>query len=303
MNYYDILGVSPDDSDSSIKKAYHNLAKKYHPDTENGDEEKFKEINEAYEMLKNNRDHYNQSLQGGQIFQHFFFQNTALDLDIFIDQELSLEEMITGCKKTLQYSRKVGCSCLKECSDCKGLGIKTKKSTGHGVSFWREENCSSCNSLGQVSDKSCKKCKGSSWINQKSEIDIDFPKEILPGQRIVVNQSGHYMTSRSGAIQILVKLESNSPFSTEGPHLIYEQEFLLSDFYLGKTITVPTPRKETEVSIPAGVPPNATIRVNESGMPYSGGVGNLFIVIKPNIKRDLSEEQKEALNSIRELGL
>jgi len=149
-DYYKILGVSRSASKDEIKKAYRKLAHKHHPDKEGGDEAKFKEINEAYQVLsdENKRsqyDRYGQNFDQGNSFSGFDgFQNVEFDFgdigDIFgeafgfsspkktkdirkgknieIDVEMSLEDVLNPQKKTINLRKFISCS------RCQGIGAE-----------------------------------------------------------------------------------------------------------------------------------------------------------------------------------
>ena len=154
MNPYDVLGVSKDASDQEIKRAYRKLSKKYHPDLnhEPGAEEKFKEVNEAYEILsdpqkKAQYDQFGttggqQGFGGGQGFGGFDFGGSGAggfeDIfssffgggqsrnnngprqgrDLQYEMHLTFEEAIFGKKTEIKYTRE------ENCKTCSGTGAK-----------------------------------------------------------------------------------------------------------------------------------------------------------------------------------
>ncbi len=196
-NYYDTLGVSKNASDDEIKKAFRKLAHKYHPDKGGGDEKKFKEINEAYQVLsdKEKRHQYDQFGQtysgqgsgqrqgqgfGGFDFSGFSsqggsasgFEDIFADMfggggrshgrsragsDIQVDVEITFEEMVKGAKKELRLRK------LSYCDVCHGTGGKP------GV---KESSCADCQGSGQIQStvqtifgafaqmKTCERCFG-----------------------------------------------------------------------------------------------------------------------------------------------
>jgi molecular chaperone DnaJ len=174
-DYYEILGVSKDASADEIKKAFRRLAVKYHPDKEGGDETKFKEINEAYEVLKDSskRQRYDQfghagvggnggagggnpfdGFQGfngqninfdfgdlGDIFGSFFGggpqgqQRTPRGQDVAVNVTLSFEEAVFGAEKEISVNLD------DTCSHCKGNGAEP----GHDLT-----TCGTCKGSGQI---------------------------------------------------------------------------------------------------------------------------------------------------------
>lgn len=191
-DYYEILGVSKDASSDDIKKAYRNLVKKYHPDLHPGDKacaEKFKEINEANEVLSDEKKRKNYDTFGdpnggmggfnggagggfggfsgfedifGDIFGGFGggrsrAQTKTKGEDITIEISLSFLDAAKGCRREITYSRN------EPCSDCKGTGAKG------GTAY---KTCPKCGGTGQVqyttsngffrsvSVKPCDECRG-----------------------------------------------------------------------------------------------------------------------------------------------
>jgi len=122
-NYYDVLDVKKNASSQEIKYSYRNLAKKYHPDT-GGDEEKFKEIIEAYEVLGDlqKRKNYDLSLNEGATFENSIFneffngifssyqsppKTNVVDLDIVIEYRVTIHDFFNGKKDIIKYKRKI----------------------------------------------------------------------------------------------------------------------------------------------------------------------------------------------------
>ena len=201
-DYYEVLGVSKSADESEIKKAYRALAKKYHPDMNPGDKEaeaKFKEVNEAYDVLsdpdkKAKYDQYGHAafdpssgMGGGgfggfgdfggfdinDIFSSFFGgmgggsarRNGPIRGDnVSVRLTLSFEEAVFGCKKEVSYNK------VQKCADCGGSGAE--KGT-------QPKTCPNCGGSGQVkvqqrspfgiiqTTKTCDNCRGSGKIIEK----------------------------------------------------------------------------------------------------------------------------------------
>lgn len=192
-DYYEVLGVNKGASDDEIKKAYRQAAKKYHPDLHPGDkeaEEKFKEVNEAYEVLSDSEKKarydqfghagvdpnygaggagspFGQDIDFGDIFSSFFGgfggrrsanpNAPRRGSDIETQLQISFEEAAKGCRKTVQYQA------ISTCKDCNGTGAQKGTSP---------KTCSACGGRGQVTinqrtpfgvvqtSRPCDACKG-----------------------------------------------------------------------------------------------------------------------------------------------
>ena len=174
QDYYEVLGVNKSASQDEIKKAYRQMAKKYHPDMNPGDQEaekKFKEVNEAYGILsdeekKSQYDRFGHAAfeQGGgaggyggfggfgggfegfdmgDIFSSFFGggsrstrSNGPVDGDdVLVRVSLTFEEAVFGCKKEITFGK------IQKCGDCSGTGAEKGTSP---------ERCTKCNGTGSI---------------------------------------------------------------------------------------------------------------------------------------------------------
>lgn len=225
-NYYEILGVEKTSSQEDIAKAYKRLAVKYHPDKnkEKNAAIKFKEVSEAYEVLRdeNKRSQYDRFgsdfsnfSQGSQRSGDFhvdpfeYFSDIFSFDDIFtrgrtrqikgadVVQVLSitLEEAYQGCKKHIKVERH------KMCSKCQGSGGTEQKvcprCTGTGKIYSKSGfltvamTCDRCSGLGQIVKGKCKKCNGTSIeVSEKEEIYVHIPKGVRTGSQVRVRGKG-----------------------------------------------------------------------------------------------------------------
>ena len=199
MDYYKTLGVDKNASESEIKKAYRKLAQQYHPDTGKGDEKKFKEVTEAYEVLsdKQKRAQYDQFGSagpnfGGQGFGGFDFKNVNFDFgggfgdifdsffgggqrgprkkgpskgaDIEMVLQISFEEAVFGVTKEIEVSAYMACEHCKGTGAEPGTNLKTCEDcsgTGQQIKLQRTP-------FGQIQTATtCPRCEGAGQIPEK----------------------------------------------------------------------------------------------------------------------------------------
>ncbi len=233
-DYYEVLGVDKGASQDDIKKAYRQLAKKYHPDLNQGNEEaaeKFKEVNEAYQVLgdEKKRSQYDQfgsssfdgsggasgfSGFGGEgfggfggfadIFDSFFGGGAARrrgpqrGSDIESSVRIEFEEAAFGVKKDISVNR------YEYCDECEGTGAKkgsgkktcpTCNGTGEirrGMGgFMNISTCQTCRGTGQIIEDPCPLCRGSGKVLRKKTITVNIPAGIDDGQTITLSGQGN----------------------------------------------------------------------------------------------------------------
>jgi molecular chaperone DnaJ len=214
-DYYEILGIQKDATEEEIKKAFRQQARKYHPDNkETGNEETFKEINQAYEILSDpqKRSIYDQYGTAGlknafgdnvfdfgfrdlsEIFSEFFgatpraHRSTGPERgrDIRYDLEIEFLEAINGCTKQITITP------LEDCETCKGTGAKPgsklkncKSCNGHGEirmvsdSFFGQvtqiSTCPGCHGAGKIIEEPCTDCNGKAQKRVKKTVDVKVP--------------------------------------------------------------------------------------------------------------------------------
>jgi molecular chaperone DnaJ len=231
---YSVLGVSKDASAEDIKKAYRKMSKEWHPDRHKGDkaaEEKFKEINQAYEILsdpqrKAQYDQFgstgNQGPGGGfggfdfsgfqngadfgDLFENFFGgrarqqerESTDMEIEIAID----LVDSVVGSQKTVRLSRLIACdtcdgkgaepgSAIVTCSVCGGTGQTVHTVNSFFGQIQQRGVCRNCKGSGKVPEKPCHTCKGDGRVQKSSDVQIEIPKGIDHGQTLRVRGEGN----------------------------------------------------------------------------------------------------------------
>lgn len=211
--YYALLNIDSNASNEEIKQSYRNMAKIHHPDRENGNEEMFKKVQEAYETLsdESKRNMYDMNLNvpnGG--FHDFQYVNIDMfDLDdimknIFskgnetqpkqkdiIDVHLSLDDVVFGCVKKVLFDH------VAKCVHCDEDGLvdsgsdpcMTCQSTGFTNPFHFPMICTKCKGFGQIRKnlRKCNKCtKG--FVNEKMEASVALQPGIFDKEKIPLNE-------------------------------------------------------------------------------------------------------------------
>jgi molecular chaperone DnaJ len=308
---YNILGVSEGISEDDLKKKWKSLAKKFHPDVNKDHPDKFKQINEAYQFIKNYKE--NPPQQGNpfdfsDMFQGFtnFRQNKGpapRKVDhIFIEQEITFEESVVGAEKEISVKRET------KCNACNGQGFKQKKNNclhcdgfGHttikqgNVTF--NTNCSQCR--GQSTKEDCLECNTKTYVTSDSKMKVKIPAGVLDKNVIQLQGAGHYAHNSIfgdaySNILMTISVKNDSELKLDGNDVIYNLNITLLEALQGCSKTVPSIKGVQEIQIPAGSRNKEEIILKNLGVSLKG---NERIVLEVNYP-----ENKEKLISVLKEG-
>jgi molecular chaperone DnaJ len=308
--YYELLEVERTVNDGELKSAFRKLAMKWHPDRNPGDqscEHKFKEINEAYEILKDpdKRAAYDRyghaafeqgvgSGAGGfgadfgsafsDLFEGIFGMSSARGrtgrergADLRYNMEISLEEAYAGKTAQVRIPTSVTCEA------CSGSGAKsgskpkacpTCAGSGrirHAQGFFTlERTCVACQGRGQVIDNPCNSCTGSGRVTRERTLSVNIPPGVEDGTRIRLAGEGEagVRGGTAGDLYIFLSLSSHPFFQRDGADLHCRVPISMVQAALGGEFEVPTIKgDDTRVKIPEGTQSGRRFRLQGKGMP------------------------------------
>lgn len=342
LNYYEVLEISKTSDKEIIKKAYRKLALKYHPDRNADDkeaEEKFKLINEAYQVLSddNRREIYdkygkagleNSGFSGfsgkdfgdvfgdiGSIFESVFGQGfsqrrqrSEFEDDIALELNLSFKEAVFGCKKEIKNKYK------KYCQACKGSGAKSKEKCkycgGEGRLYSRNgfmtftQTCSHCLGSGEMIKDKCSACNGKKYSIAEETFSIDIPEGIDTDNRIRASQRGNELPNgKRGDLYIVINVEEDDHFIRDGSDVYIEIPVFFTNIILGSTIKVPSLRGELELKIPQNTQDKERFVFKDEGVKQlnSSNKGRFIVQIKIMYPSEkLTTEQRKIAEQLHE---
>jgi molecular chaperone DnaJ len=314
-DYYEVLGVPRNASEEEIKRAFRRLAFQYHPDhnKEPQAEEKFKEINEAYQVLsdadkRTNYDRYGRAegVPGfpdfgglGDIFESFFgfggspFGTTTAQHvpqrggNLSAHLTLSFEEAVFGCNKEIKVER------IENCPSCQGLG--TKQGTNpqtcpecHGTGqvtrirqslfgrFTHVTTCPRCFGSGTVITDPCPRCHGRGQVKLKKALMVDIPAGVDDGYTMILDGEGDIGSygGRPGDIYITFSVKPSKTFRREGNDIFYELHLNFAQAALGDEVEVPSLNGAVNLKIPPGTQNGKYFHLKGKGIPYTNHRGN-----------------------------
>jgi curved DNA-binding protein len=303
-DYYQILGVSKTASHDDIRKAFRKLARLHHPDVakekdKKAAEAKFKEINEAYEVLGDAEKRQKYDTLGPDWEQAgarqpprgwrpgtapgqgggFSFDGTGFSdfFEQFFGGRASQPQAGGGFTEFGRFDQ-----AEPRGGDIEADLLVTLEEALHGakkkISFRRD---------------------GSSGVET---YEVRIPKGVREGQRIrLAGQGGAAGRGGvSGDLYLRVRFERHPDYRVEGSDVIYELELPAWKAVLGAEIDIPTLDGQTRLKIPAGSQPDRKFRLKARGLPQSGGArGDFYVQLAVTLPTDLTAEQRELWEKIR----
>ncbi|MFC6439694.1 molecular chaperone DnaJ [Bowmanella sp. JS7-9] len=307
-DYYEVLGVAKDAEERDIKKAYKRLAMKYHPDRTKGDkelEEKFKEVQEAYEVLTDSQkraayDQYGHAgvdpnrggagFGGGADFGDIFGDvfgdifgggrgrggpRARRGADLRYNLELSLEEAVRGKEVEIRVPT------LQNCDECHGSGAKKGTSpttcpTCHGNGqvqmrqgfFAVQQTCPTCSGKGKIVSDPCRKCHGQGRVEKTKTLSVKIPAGVDTGDRIRLSGEGEAgeMGAPAGDLYVQVHIKDHPIFVRDGNNLYCEVPLSFTRAALGGDIEVPTLDGKVKLKINAETQTGKMFRLRGKGV-------------------------------------
>lgn len=324
-SYYDVLGVNKAVSQTDIKKAFQKMARKWHPD-KNPDnqaeaEQKFKDINEAYEVLKDpeKRSTYDQfgkeGLEGmGHMpdFSDILRKRQPQVQPVEAVCHISLEDIYNGTTANISVER--ACECKKcnatgfadglnhKCKTCKGSGKQTRVVRQGPMIQQIVTGCSSCNGSGKdtTSVTKCSACSGNTYTFEEHTVTYNIEPGMRSDSVAVIPGEGHWIPGTEGArgeIHVSIEEKSHELFTREVENLHLSMEVTLSEALCGFRKTF-MHLNGYEMCIEEDCVNDGETKVLPGdGMPKfrSGGHGHIFIDYVVKYPENLSEDQRSSI--------
>ena len=317
-DYYKILGVKKEATEQEIKQAYRKLARKLHPDVNPGDktaEAKFKEVNEAYEVISDKEKRQKYDLYGDQ-WQHAeqfsqanqqqnpYWQSGETREFRFDDGDLnSIFGNLFGSRSG-RASRTRTRETLNVDLPIEVTLEEAYSGTSRIISLEGSSPCTTCHGTGSIRNVPCSVCRGTGMLPNMKKIEVTVPPGVTDGSRIRVAGKGRQDgAGTTGDLYLVVTLKPHAMFERKGDDLYVDVPVPLAVTVLGGETQVPTPKGALALKIPPETQNGVTFRLAGQGMPRLGDAhhGDILARVKVVLPTNLSPEEKKLFEQLAKI--
>jgi molecular chaperone DnaJ len=337
LDYYAVLGVSRDASPEEIKKAYRRLARQLHPDVNPDEEERFKEVTKAYEVLSDPQKRELHDLGGdpfstgggfgsgfgfSDIMDAFFGgggatrgprprQRRGQDALIRVDNDLS--EATFGVTRDLQVDTATVCpTCQgagaaagtspRTCDICQGRGEVQQVTRSFLGQVMTSRPCAACQGFGTVIPHPCADCGGDGLVRSRRSLKVKIPPGVDTGTRIQLSGEGEAGPGGGPAGDLFVEIveRPHATFQRQGDDLHCTVAVPMTAAALGTTVTLETLDGPRPVELRSGTQSGQTVTLDDLGVTHlrHQGRGDLVVHVEVQTPTRLDAEQEELLRKL-----
>ncbi len=328
MNYYEILGVSPDSEPAEIKAAYRKLARKFHPDVNPDGVKRFKEISRAYDTLSDikKREQYDilngffkteKTKTSSRKAESEYKQNTT-------SQSENIKETIKNTKNKnpdnkfsdifgnmFESSKHTEKS--KSSEPVNGKDINTDititmpealKGTTRLVNVLYTVLCPRCKGKKFINGAKCNVCSGSGEYSIHKRISVKIPAGIKNGAKLRLKGEGEQgqFGGKNGDLYLFIQIKGNTNISYSGADILYKVPITPYEAVLGEEIIIPTLEGAVKLKLPKGTSSGQKFRIANQGLKKNGKTGDLIITVSIEIPKKLSDDEVKLYEKLKKLS-
>jgi DnaJ-class molecular chaperone len=326
-DYYSILGVPKSAAEKDIKSAYRKLARKWHPDqnpdNQRAAEEKFKDIQEAYEVLGDPEKRKKYDFLGSD------WQRAAREADQHRSYRQAQGADFGNFGNFGGAGGATGASGFSDFFDMFFSGIGRQRTSGFSAAQQRGEDlestielslhdafeggkksvtlqvedlCPRCHGTGTDRNRICPQCHGTGRVRETKRFDVTIPRGVRDGQRIRLGGQGAsgQGSGPRGDLYLVVHLASDGRYERKGDDLYVDLPVNIYDLILGAEVRVPTMTGDVTMTIPAGTQNNKMLRLSGKGMPKlkDGGFGDEYVRLIGQLPTNLTDKEQKLFREL-----
>ncbi len=324
---YKILNVNFDATDEEIKTAYRNLVRKFHPDVagKNADADKFKEIQEAYEVLKDT-----ESRKKYDILHGFYREKIKKEHEKKESAKNKYNEYIKKAKRNADKPESFSKS-INEALDNLFHGQKTPNNkpepnlpvngddinlditiscfeaingTSRKVNILHTQPCPNCGNRKFINGSECSMCNGTGQLSLQKKINVKIPKGVGQGSKVRIKKEGNKGLNggKDGDLYLIVNIEKNKYFEIEGMNILCTLPVTPFEAALGADISFPLMGETINVKIPPLTSSGQKLKLSGLGLDNKSKTkkGDVIITVMIKFPEKLSKEERLLYERLKE---
>ncbi len=329
---YKILNIDIDATDDDIKNAYKKLVLKYHPDVAgaSADENKFKEIQEAYEILKNK-----ESRKKYDVLHGFYSEKLRKEAEAVSNKEKknkyeeyikkaqahssenkeSFSKSINDALESLFYSQKQAYKKRETNVPVNGENInlditiscfEALNGTSRKVNILHTQPCPNCGGRKFINGAACSICNGAGQISMQKKINVKIPKGVVQGSKVRVKKEGNKGLNggKDGDLYLIINIEKNEFFEIEGLNIMCNLPVSPFEAVLGADIPINIMNENITVKIPAMTSTGQKLRLTGLGLENKSTTkrGDIIINVIIKLPKNLSDKEIELYKRLKNIS-
>ena len=326
---YKILDLNFDSSFEEIKAAYRKLVRLYHPDVskkiDNAD--KFKEIQEAYEILINEesrkkydilhgfyrqklKKNYEQKKEESKLKYDSFVKKTGKK----VKQDENFSKSINEALDNLFYGKKLNNNKSQNIPingedinmDIIIYFFEALYGTYRNVNILHTQPCNHCNGRKFINGAQCPMCKGTGELSIQKKINVKIPKDVKTGSKVRIRKEGNkgLYGGKDGDLYLIINVEKNPYFDIDDLNILCNLPITPYEAVLGAEISLPIPMGNIMVKIPPMTSSGQKLKIPSQGLDNRTKTkkGDIIITVMIKIPQELSDKEKELYENLKNIS-
>lgn len=323
---YKVLNVNFDASTDEIKLSYRKLVRIYHPDVTGNNDfiSKFKEIQEAYEILINE-----DSRKKYDIMHGFYQEKLKKQYQQKSEQyNNAIKRAQKNSERNENFSKSINdalenlfnpSSKPKEKKEKKisinGEDIKLNLSiscfeaingTNRKVNILHTQPCPNCKGRTFINGSQCQMCSGTGQISLQKKINVKIPKGVSQGSKVRVKKEGNKGLNggKDGDLYLIINIEKNPYFEIEGMNILCNLPITPYEAVLGAEITIPVQNENIKVTIPPMTSSGQKLRLSGLGLDNKSKTkkGDIIITVYIKLPQSLTDNEKKLYEELKNIS-